>query len=189
MSMATTLPAETMREAVAEEEPLFEIVDGLRVEKPPMGDIQTWVATILVARLWHHAQTNRLGRVVSEMLFKFNPPGTPQRRPDLAFLSYERWPRNKKLTSSHGFDGVPDLAVEVISPSNTADEVIGKIGEYFKAGVRRVWVVYPASRLVHVYESPKKVDILDINDELDGGDLLPGFRISLAELFEDAADE
>ena len=105
----------------------------------------------------------------------------------MAFLSYARLPREAKVDERDGFDVAPDLAIEVISPSNKAGEVMIKIREYFQAGVLRVWVVYPADRLVYVYESPRKVTILGDGDELDGGELLPGFKLSLVELFEDGA--
>lgn len=189
MSQATTLTPSTILEQAAESDKRTEIVNGQCVKKPPMGNFQVWVASILAQQLGHHARTQRLGRVFSGMRFKINPAGDPQRRPDVAFVSYERWPRERKINSENGLEVAPDLAIEVISPSNSADEVINKIGEYFKAKVRRVWVIYPIDRLIYVYESPKKNIILDINDELDGENILPGFRLSLAELFEDGEEK
>ncbi len=187
MSLATTLTADSTEEALASLDSLYEIVNGLRVEKPPMGSFQIIVASLLAEKLAPYTRLQGLGRVVIEMLFKL--PGTTQkRRPDVAYVSFDRWAKGRKVNIEDGWDVVPDLAIEVISPSNSADEVNQKIAEYFKAGVRQVWVVYPVSRLAHIFESPKKVTILDINDDLDGGDLLPGFRLSLAELFEDAED-
>ncbi len=188
MSVAPPLPAETVPEAAIDADSRYEVVDGQNVEKPPMGNLQIVVNSFLFERLAPFARLHGFGRVLAEVLLKINLPDGPLRRPDLAFFSNERWPRSMKVNSDNGFEVVPDLAIEVISPSNSADEVNQKIREYFKAGVRQVWVVYPASRLVHIYETPKKSIILDITDELDGGDLLPGFRLSLAELFEDAAD-
>ena len=78
---------------------------------------------------------------------------------------------------------VPDLAIEVVSPTNTADEVLGKIREYFVAGVRRVWVIYPTEEQAYVYRSPTKNDILTTSDDFDGEDVLPGLRLSLSKLF------
>ena len=78
---------------------------------------------------------------------------------------------------------IPDLAVEVVSQRNTADEVAGKIDEYFHAGVRQVWVVYPVTSKVQVYESPTRVQILQLGDELQGDPLIPGFRLPLSVLF------
>jgi Uma2 family endonuclease len=185
MSLATNLPSESIHEPVIEPDSRYEIVDGRRVEKPQLGTFHILVAAILDQILGSYVRAKKLGRVAPEMLFRINSVGNRQRRPDVAFVSYERWPKDRKVDFKNGWEVVPDLAIEVISPSNSADTVIGKISEYFKAGVLRVWVIFPVDRLIYVYESPKKTTILDITDELDGGDLIPGFRLSLAELFED----
>ena len=81
-------------------------------------------------------------------------------------------------------DVVPDLAIEVISPSNTANEIAGKLAEYFEAGVRQTWVVYVEQRLVYIYRSVMSVRIVGVDDDLDGGEILPGFTLRLADLFE-----
>jgi len=81
---------------------------------------------------------------------------------------------------------VPDLAVEVVSESNSAREVIQKVVDYLRGGSRLVWVVYPDVKQVHVYTDLTSARILTELAELDGGDLVPGFRLSLTELFEDA---
>jgi Uma2 family endonuclease len=83
------------------------------------------------------------------------------------------------------WDVVPDLAIEVVSPNNSADEVQDKRLEYFRAGVSVVWVIYPRQREVHVYTSPTSVTILTAEQELDGGQLIPGFRLPLSALFDD----
>ena len=81
---------------------------------------------------------------------------------------------------------VPDLAVEVASESNSAQEVIQKVVDYLSGGSRLVWVVYPDVKQVHVYTDLTSTRILTELAELDGGDLVPGFRLSLTELFEHA---
>jgi Uma2 family endonuclease len=187
MSQAATLPTEATLSPLPREEPLYEIVNGQKVEKPPMGTFQVLVGSNLDQILGAHARANGLGRVVSEMLFQINEAGDPKRRPVVAFVSYERWPRDRKVDSRDGWHVVPDLFIEVVSPSNKASEVLGKTLEYFEAGARRVWVVYPIERQVYVYESSKRNRILGTGDELDGEDVLPGFRLALAELFEDGA--
>ena len=83
----------------------------------------------------------------------------------------------RRVPRTEGWDVVPDLAVEVISESNTANAVAIKIEEYFQAGVRVVWVVLPVTKKVYVYESPTQVRILQVGDMLEGGDLLPGFQV------------
>jgi Uma2 family endonuclease len=78
---------------------------------------------------------------------------------------------------------VPNLAVEVVSPTNTADEVVEKIEEYFAAGVQLVWVIHPKRRRFEVYESPTAVRVLGPGDVLDGGTVLPGFRLPIDDLY------
>ena len=78
----------------------------------------------------------------------------------------------------------PALAIEVLSPSNTAAEIQIKIGEYFAGGTRLVWVLHPDPRLVDVYASPTAVTTLRAGDTLDGGDVLPGFAVKVSELFD-----
>ncbi len=171
------------RGPVPERSDLFEIVDGHVVEKPPMGALEGFLASTLMRYLAPFVHEARLGCVVAEMLFLLEVSPELKRRPDLAFVSAERWPIGKRVPRTEAWDVIPDLAVEVISQSNSADEVAGKIDEYFHAGVRHVWVVYPVTSKVQVYESPTRVRILQLGDDLQGDPLIPGFRIPLTELF------
>ena len=84
---------------------------------------------------------------------------------------------------------MPDLAVEITSPSNTADDEMQKLDEYFRAGTRAVWQFYPGQNRVYVYDSPTTVRILQAGDTLDGGTVLPGFRLPLAELWGEETPE
>jgi Uma2 family endonuclease len=77
----------------------------------------------------------------------------------------------------------PDLAVEVVSPANSASALQAKIVEYFEKGARQVWIIYPTSRTLYLYTALKRVRILDANDTLEGGDLLPNFSLPIRELF------
>ncbi len=163
---------------------LYEVVDGLVVEKT-MGAFETGIASLLVEILGPFARANRLGRFFGEMLFRIDLTQDLQRRPDVAFVSHARWPYNRRVPDVPIWDMVPDLAIEVLSPSNTAIAVNRKIHEYFKAGVTRVWVVYPEQAEVYIYSTPQQVQVVGIGQELDGGDLLPGFRLPVAVLFED----
>jgi len=164
------------------------VVDGQIVEPPPMGTYPTWIASLLILPLGTFARTQGLGRAVVEMLFRIDPATKLQRRPDLAFVSYERWPRTRRVPKDAAWEVVPDLAIEVVSPTNLAEDLLAKVHEYFRAGVRQVWVVYPAAAQLHVHESPTHIRVLGRSDELDGGPLLSGFRLPLAELFEDEAE-
>jgi Uma2 family endonuclease len=84
------------------------------------------------------------------MLFRIDPARGLERRPDLAFISHERWPLERRAPMAAAWEVVPDLAVEVVSPTNTANDVQDKVRDYCRAGVRLLWVVYPLHGLVQV---------------------------------------
>jgi Uma2 family endonuclease len=180
----TPVPQPTAIAPIIPDDMLYEVVDGQVVEKT-MGAFETAIASLLVAILGPFARTNRLGQFFSEMLFRINIGQDLQRRPDVAFVSHARWPYNRRVPDVPVWDMVPDLAIEVISPSNTASAVLRKVHDYFKAGVTRVWVVYPEQAEIYIYSTPQQVQVVGIGQELDGGDLLPGFRLPVAVLFED----
>ena len=163
----------------------YEVVDGQIVELPPMGVYECGIASFLALALGPVINAQRLGRVIVETLFWLDRSGKLKRRPDLAFVSAETWPLGKRLPKTEAWDVIPDLAVEVVSESNSANEILIKLADYFRAGVKQVWVVYPETRQVYVYASPTSVRILSESDSIDGGDIIPGFRVSLIELFGD----
>jgi Uma2 family endonuclease len=162
---------------------LYEIVNGRHVELPPMSVYATWIASRLHTRLDVHAANQALGTVVSEMLFVLDSVRDVRRRPDVAFVSVERWPWDRELPESGDWDVIPDLAVEVVSPSDEFSEVVAKVRQYFHYGVRLVWVIVPEERQVYVYDSPARIRILEVADTLTGGDLLPGLALSVQSLF------
>jgi Uma2 family endonuclease len=180
-----TLPLEPVPERSLRDDPLYEVVGGQIVELPPMGAYQTSIASELLYFLLAHVKPHKLGRVVGETLFILDEENRLKRRPDVAFVSYDRWPRSRRVPDVEGWNVVPELAVEVVSPSNTADEVVGKIGEYFEAGCQRVWVIYPTEEQAYVYQSATRNAILALGDDLDGETVVPGFRLPLKQLFPD----
>lgn len=163
---------------------LYEVINGKIVELPPMGTDQEITAGILHIRLGTHADATKVGRAVMETLFDFTQQVGHKRRPDVAFVSSQRWPRSKPVGPGDGWPVVPDLVIEVISPSNSWDQVAAKIHEYFHVGVERVWVVTTSQKQVHVYTSPTDVRILSLDEELTDDHLLPGFKLALTDLFE-----
>jgi len=167
---------------------LYEVVNGRIVELPPMGSYESDLAFFLASALDHVVKEKRLGKVVVELLFLIDVDQNLKRRPDLAFVSVARWPFGKWVPEGEAWDMVPDLAVEVFSKSNTGEEILEKVGEYFRTGTRLVWVVYPRVRQVYVYTSPTEVRILPESADIDGGEVVPGFRLSLNRLFEDEPD-
>jgi len=170
-----------------EPEGLYEVINGQIVEKP-MGVYENWFASVVFSILDPFVKANAFGRVVQEMIFDLRPHVDRERRPDVAFVSYDRWAKDQRLPQVRSWAVVPDLAIEIISRTNTADEVAEKLEEYFKAGMRQVWVVYPRQSKVYVYTATTAVHVLALGDDLDGGDVLPGFRLAVRELFEQAGE-
>jgi Uma2 family endonuclease len=194
LSMAATAVLETLNPA-SQTEPekfdddvLYEDVDGQRIERRPMSYYAGMIATELVGDLIIHVrgQSPVPGMVAHEVIFRLPLPegGSGNRRPDLAFVSCDRWPIDRPMSSrENAWDVVPDLAVEVTSPTDYAAEQLRKVREYFHAGVRLVWIVYPDDRCVHVYEAWNQIRVVRESDTLDGGVALPSFRLPLDRLF------
>ncbi len=159
---------------------LCELVDGVLVEKT-VGYYESRVAGLLIYYLELFLGRYDLGIVLG-------PDGTLRimpglvRIPDVSFISWDKFP-NRELPAEPIPNLVPDLAVEVVSEGNTAEEMRRKLREYFKAGVRLVWLIDPATRTAEAYTSPRKKTIITADQALDGGTVLPGFRLSLQELF------
>ena len=168
-----------------ENDALYEIEYGQWRELEPMGARDVLLATMLCFHVNSFAQPKKLGVAVNEMLFVIDARQDLKRRPDVAFVSFGRWPE-KTVTRDNAWNVVPDLAVEVVSPTNLAEDVENKTVEYLDAGVRLVWVLYPDLGRVYVYGSPTDVRVLEKTDALDGGDVLPGFRLPITALYEAA---
>ncbi len=103
------------------------------------------------------------------------------RAPDCAFVHKDRIPLTGIPKKFWPF--APDLAVEVLSPSDSASEVLEKISEWLAAGTRIVWVVDPEKKLIRIYRPNRQPEALRVNDQLLGEDVLPGFQVAVAEIF------
>jgi Uma2 family endonuclease len=164
----------------AREGRLCELVEGVLVEKG-MGFRESVLASFLIEALQGFVRPRNLGLVTGEAGMMRLAAGLV-RIPDVAFVSWERLP-GRRIPGEPIPDLAPDLAVEVLSTSNTAAEMRRKLGEYFAAAVRLVWLVDPAARTVEVYTAPEQSMLLHTEDVLDGGVVLPGFLLSLPDLF------
>jgi len=172
---------------IAGDAPLYEIIDDQRVELPPMSIYAVRVASRLVSKLNEFGSANNLGEAVSEGLFRLPLARPRNRRPDVALVTYQRWPKNRPVPETdNAWDVVPNLAVEVVSPGDLMDELMDKLDEFFQAGVELVWIIYPRHRLVYVYTSLTQVSGLTRTDTLDGGKVLHGFQLPLASLFQES---
>ncbi len=181
--MATITTAEPALDEYQNER-YYEVVKGRRVKLPPMSVLANRIRNRLAVRLTVFAAESGLGEADSEMLFLIDEDEDNRRRPDASFLSYERSPRGQGINSDAAFRVVPDLAVEVVSPTDRGEELLAKIAEYLDAGVRAVWLVYPVLRVVHVFHSFTNIQVVTREGHIDGGEVLPGFRLSMATLFE-----
>jgi Uma2 family endonuclease len=185
--MAAALESLPSLPDLGEPDGLFEVIDGRIVEKPT-GVYENWLAGLIYGAIDRDTKAHAIGRAVFEMLFNLRPRVDRERRPDVAFISFERWRRDQPIPQARAWTVIPDLAIEILSPTNSADEIADKLEEYFQVGVRQVWVVFPRHRKIYVYCSVTNVRILASNDDLDGGDVLPGFRLSVEDLFDKAGE-
>lgn len=159
-----------------------ELVKGELKRMPPTGDEHGRVTMELASPLYQYVKLNNLGRVyAAETGFKLESNPDTVRAPDIAFVSMERI---QAAGSIEGYrSGAPDLAVEVISPGNTKREMTEKVKEYFASNARLVWIVSPKLKTVTVYRSLTDIVTLTEKDTLDGGEVVPGFQIPVAEIF------
>jgi Uma2 family endonuclease len=159
---------------------LCELVDGTLVEKP-MGTLESFLAGDINRWLGYFVEEHDLGVLTV-------PDGTLRlmpglvRMPDVAFISWKQLP-NRKYPNEPIASLIPELAVEVLSESNTRGEMERKLREYFFTGTQLVWIVDPVQRIVDVHTAPDRFTRLKESDVLDGGDLLPGFQLPLERLF------
>ncbi len=178
-SVLTASPPAASVEA-AESDQLYEVVDGLRVEKP-VSAASVWIANKLTVAMSPHVEAEQLGSVVMEMVFVLDKKRDLRRRPDVAFVSAAKWPVGKMPTTVGDWEMIPDLAIEVISPNNRYTNVLRKLHEYFEYGVQEVWLITPEERLAQVYHTPDEMRTVRAGDSLST-DLVPNWSIPVATL-------
>jgi Uma2 family endonuclease len=165
---------------------LYELVDGTLVEKP-MGVEESYVAWRIGYLIGLYLDRNDLGICLGADGFLRISAGLV-RAPDLSFISWAKLP-GRKLPRKKVPDLVPDLAIEVLSESNTPAEIRRKLSEYFDAGIRLAWVIDPKERTARVHKSARRSTLVREHQSLAGGDVLPGFSVRLADLFRHLAAE
>jgi Uma2 family endonuclease len=158
----------------------YEVRNGILFEVPGEGVLQNWVAALLVYHLLNYVLDHKLGSVFSGNLDYVLDQGIIL-KPDVSLIAGCFPPFPSYPTTA------PDLAVEVISPSNTASEMLYKVDTYLQYGTRLVWIVDPDTRVVVVYSKGEGQRLsalrLNINEILTGEGVLPGFQLPLTELF------
>jgi Uma2 family endonuclease len=149
-------------------------------DKNLAGARHSGVGTRLIIKLGQYLEENEIGAVYgADATYKLP---TRDRLPDVSFISSARIPIEGEPVG--GWELAPDLAVEVISPNDVYDEVVGKVAAYFAAGVQQVWLISPEYKTVTVYRSPSQAITLFEDEELTSEELLPGFRCALRDLFK-----
>lgn len=181
-------PGEAVERDVAEirdrERRIYELVEGTLVEKA-VGFRESLIACALIEFLRAFARSHDLGLISGADGMMRLAPGLV-RIPDVSFISWSKFP-GRIVPDTPIPDLVPDLAVEVLSDGNTRAEMSRKVTEYFESGTRLVWLIDQRRRAATVLTSPTQSRTLTADDELDGGDVLPGFRLPLGELFGETA--
>jgi Uma2 family endonuclease len=149
---------------------------------PPGAQHGQFQSGLLVA-LTTYVRRDRLGLVLAEVGFTLSRGPDTVRAPDVAFVRRSRIPADGVPVGY--WEGGPDLAVEVISPSESAEDVREKIGEYLAAGTSLVWIIYPRRRSVEVWRADGSRVDLPATATLSGEDVAPGFELPVAEIFAD----
>ncbi len=160
--------------------PLCELIDGTLVEKT-VGVYESWLALRVVYFLSSFLERHKQGIVTGpDGFLKLFP--NQVRAPDVTFIRYERL-ADGRVPREPVPELAPSLAVEVLSPSNTRREMQRKLRDYFAAGAELVWYIDPKTQSATTYTSPDQHTEIGIDGVLSGGDVLPGFELSLRQLF------
>jgi len=157
----------------------YDLLDGELISMSPAGEEHGYFAGLVLVALGNFVTPRRLGRVyAAETGFRLESGSETVLGPDVAFVRAERVQRDKSFARL-----APDLAVEVRSPSDRRRSIMEKVGRYLAAGTPLVWLLEPAQRAVTVFAAGEPPRVLGVADVLDGGDVLPGFRLPLSDLF------
>ncbi len=159
-----------------------ELVKGEVIEMTPGAVESARISSRLTIRIGAFVEQHRLGATyTSEPGFVLSRNPDCVRAPDVAFVRKERLPQEPQLEGF--FEGAPDLAVEVVSPTDRATDIGAKVGEYLQSGTELVWVVYPKERRVWVYRSLTEASSVGEGGVLTGDPVLPGLAIPVADIF------
>lgn len=163
--------------AIDEED--FELIEGMLAPMvPPDFRHGTVQANLLYALSFFAGQLSS-GRAVGRAGFILQRGPDTVLAPDAAFIAEARWPED----TSRFVELAPDLAVEIISPGNAPGEIERKLAIYLQSGVRAIWIVYPGERQVVVHAPAHPPAVFGETDQIDGGEVLPGLTLPLAEIF------
>lgn len=184
----TAAPPVSLEEyAALPKHPRYELVKGVLIELMVASDEHEETVILTGMGVGSHVYRNQLGKVYGSNRGYVTGPDSPatSRMPDMSFVSNDRL--NQPDLAGMLYDGAPDLAVEILSESNTPAEIDQKIQEYLTAGGRAVWVIDIDARTLTVHTTAAPPLVLTDADTVDGGDYLPGFTCAVADLLPAAA--
>lgn len=162
----------------------IEIVDGEVEIKNMPGLRSSGVAARIIVKVGVYLEKNNIGELYgADATFMI---GENERMPDVSFVSNEKLKDGEPVNKA---EFAPDLAVEVVSPTDVYSKIIKKIREYFDAGVKQVWLVEPEFQTVTVYKSPLKIETLSAAETLVCEEILPNFSLPLKEIFISRKDK
>ncbi len=181
--------SQELRAALSHPDALYEMVGSRIIEVPAMSAYTSTVAERLWMAIRSVVHPAGLGFVKIETMFILDVAKNIRRRPDVAFVSVERWPHDREMPAEGEFVVIPDLVIEVVSPTDLLSEDAAKRRAYLRYGVRQVWTVLPETREITVHHaSPKRVEEFEEGDILEGNPMLPGLRVVVADLFRRTPD-
>ena len=175
--------SESDLEGLPEDGYLHEVVNGELVMSPKNNFQHGDICAQLLTALRAYASGHKLGAVWDSST-GFWMQNRNCRAPDIAFVCKERLKGMKRATKRF-FPGAPDLAVEILAPSNTPTEINNRLRDFFSSGTRLAWVIHPEEQFVEVCHSPVQRRILGPGADLDGENVVPGFVFPIADLFKE----
>ena len=178
----TLLTADEFFRLYSHLESKYELVDGEVVEMAPVNERHGNIAFKISGAFYVYSRTRGVGTGGVETGYRVSQNPDTVRGPD---ISFNLTSRDVGVYERMGFvPGAPDIAVEVLSPSNTASEMERKVREYLEAGSHRVWLVYPAPPRVIIHHSDGVTQTFAGDDVITDEELLPGFSLPLSEIFD-----
>lgn len=160
----------------------FELIDGRRVDRN-VGSTEGRLASWLAYSINAVAVPRKLGFATMDTKINFGDTNKNHFVPDVAYVSSKVYPIARPIPVGEIWAAIPELVVEVVSPSNTANEIHRKVSIYLAAGVRFVWVVYLDPPAVYIFDGSNTVRLLQRTDTIDLGNLIPGLMIPIIDLF------
>jgi Uma2 family endonuclease len=158
-----------------------EISEGELITMPPPKSLHSLVVSKVFSAIQSLAKSG-FGEALAEAGYVLSHDPLTVRQPDVSVLSTERI---QNTAPDDYFEGAPELAVEVVSPSDSAEDLEVKVEQYLQSGAKQVWILYPKTKRLHLFRPGNQLRVLDETQTLDAAELFPGFSVKVADLFSE----